>query len=111
MNMHILSHLVGCVKNWGPIWCYSCFAFETRNSDIKRLFHGSRDMSKQVMYICAQQIIITLHFQPQMAFSYIWMQVIPRVCVKNSLPQVQAVHSMLHGKKRFTPSKINYLLL
>lgn len=48
MNVHILSHLVECVKNWGPISCYSCFAFETRNSDIKRLFHGSKDMSKQV---------------------------------------------------------------
>ena len=51
MNVHILSHLIGCVKNWGPLWCYSCFAFETRNSDIKRLFHGSRDMSKQVRTI------------------------------------------------------------
>ena len=48
MNVHILSHLTECVRNWGPIWCYSCFAFETRNSDIKRLFHGLRDMSKQV---------------------------------------------------------------
>ena len=48
MNVHILSHLNECVRNWGPIWCYTCFAFETRNSDIKRLFHGSRDMSKQV---------------------------------------------------------------
>ena len=50
MNVHILSLFVHmeCVRNWGPIWCYSCFAFEPRNSDIKRLFHGSRVMSKQV---------------------------------------------------------------
>lgn len=48
MNVHILSHLANCVKNWGPIWCYSCFPFESRNADLKRLFHGSRDMSHQV---------------------------------------------------------------
>ena len=51
MNIHILSHLIECMKNWGPIWCYSCFAFETRNNDIKHLFHGSRDMSKHVFII------------------------------------------------------------
>jgi hypothetical protein len=34
-----------------------------------------------------------------MAFSFIWMQVIPRVCVPNTLPQVQAVQNVLHGKK------------
>jgi hypothetical protein len=81
MNVHILCHLTDCVKNWGPIWCYSCFAFETRNGDIKRLFHGSRDMSKQ------------------MAFSYIWMQVIPRAFVRTTVPQVQVVQNVLLGRK------------
>ena len=54
MNIHLLSHLAQCVKSWGPVWCYSCFPFESRNADLKRIFHGSRDMSKQVsgFYLC-----------------------------------------------------------
>lgn len=48
MNVHLLSHLTECVKSWGPVWCYSCFPFESRNADIKWIFHGSRDMSNHI---------------------------------------------------------------
>ena len=48
MNVHLLRHLVWQVKNWGPLWSYSCFPFESVNGEIRKLFHGTRDMSEQV---------------------------------------------------------------
>ena len=48
MNMHQLKHLSECVKHWGPLWGYSCFCFESLNGHLKKLFHGTKDMSVQV---------------------------------------------------------------
>ena len=48
MNLHLLEHLVDCVINWGPLWSYTCFVFETMNFHIKKLFHGTKDMTQQV---------------------------------------------------------------
>ncbi len=28
MKVHLLSHITECVKDWGPLWAYSCFSFE-----------------------------------------------------------------------------------
>ena len=42
MNVHLLSHLVDCVKRWGPLWAYSCFVYETMNGHLKKLFHGTK---------------------------------------------------------------------
>ena len=50
MNIHLLSHLPDYVRNWGPLWSYSCFSFETMNYHLKKHFHGTKDMSKQVKY-------------------------------------------------------------
>ena len=48
MNVHLLIHLSQCVQDWGPLWAYSCFQFESANNYLKKLFHGTRDMSEQV---------------------------------------------------------------
>ncbi len=48
MNVHMMSHLVDCVTNWGPLWAYSCFTYESMNGTVKKLFHGTRNMSGQV---------------------------------------------------------------
>ena len=48
MNIHLLIHLTKCVENWGPLWAYSCFPFESMNYQLKKLFHGSQNMTKQV---------------------------------------------------------------
>ena len=53
MNVHLVSHLADCVQNWGPLWSYTCFVFESMNGHLKKLFHGTRDMTKQV---CIQLI-------------------------------------------------------
>ena len=36
----------------GPLWSYSCFQFESANNQLKKLFHGTRDMSEQVLIVC-----------------------------------------------------------
>lgn len=51
MNVHLLRHLVLHVKHWGPLWAYSCFPFESLNGDIKKFFHGTRNMSEQVNFV------------------------------------------------------------
>ena len=47
-NVHMVVHLAGCVSNWGPLWAYSCFQFERKNHELKTLFRGTRNMTKQV---------------------------------------------------------------
>ena len=49
MNAHLLSHIAECVQKWGPLWAYSCFSFEGMNRNPKILFHGTRDMSHEVL--------------------------------------------------------------
>ena len=34
----------------GPLWAYSCFPIESANNHLKKLSHGSRDMSEQVSH-------------------------------------------------------------
>ena len=50
MKLHLLSHVVPCVQNWGPVWAYSCFQFESQNHSLKKLFHGSRNTSSTVCH-------------------------------------------------------------
>ena len=40
-NMHILAHLSESVQNWGPLWAYSCFGFESMNGHHRANCHGS----------------------------------------------------------------------
>lgn len=40
-NVHNLIHLSDCVKNWGPLWCYSCFGFENMNGHLRKYCHGT----------------------------------------------------------------------
>ena len=47
MNVHMLRHLTYHVKNWGPLWAYSCFGFESFNGELKK-YHGTRNMNDQV---------------------------------------------------------------
>ena len=60
MNIHLLCHMCECVANWGPLWCYSCFPFESVNGRLKTHYHGTRSMNKQL------------------GFSYIMLQILPK---------------------------------
>jgi hypothetical protein len=85
MNIHMLKHLPECVRRWGPVWSYSCFHFENMNGYLKYLFHGTRDMSKQ------------------MAFSYIVMQALPPTLgqFQHSTSTIATFASILYGQKKY----------
>lgn len=55
MKVHLMYHVTECVRNWGPIWAYSCFSFESQNRVIKTLFHGTRQMNFQVFLTKVRQ--------------------------------------------------------
>ena len=51
MNVHLLVHLQQCVSDWGPLWSYSCFPFVSANNHLRKLFHGTKDMTQQVYIV------------------------------------------------------------
>lgn len=50
LNVHSLLHVVTCVKNWGPLWAWSCFCFESFNGEIKKSIHGTGNVCKQIFW-------------------------------------------------------------
>lgn len=48
MNVHALTHVSQIVKNLGPIWCYSMFAFESYNGKLKKMVKSSNDVLSQI---------------------------------------------------------------
>ena len=50
INVHNLIHLVLLVKQWGPLWVYSCFGFENMNGHIKKMFHGTCQILDQLVF-------------------------------------------------------------
>lgn len=48
-NAHLLIHLVDSVREWGPLWCYSSFPFESMNGTLLKLLNGTRYVQIQVV--------------------------------------------------------------
>ena len=48
LNVHNCDHLGQSVRNWGPLWAWSCFGFESLNSKIIKQVHGTRKACSQV---------------------------------------------------------------
>ena len=54
-NAHLLSHLTKYsmyVHLWSPLWTHSAFGFESKNGQLKHLFHGKSDANivKQLLF-------------------------------------------------------------
>lgn len=50
LNVHnACIHLPTYVRKLGPLWCWSCFAFEDANSMILNSVHGTGDVVKQAL--------------------------------------------------------------
>lgn len=47
-NVHLLSHLCDCVRQWGPLWGFSAFPFENMNGIVKKSFHGTQCVPQQI---------------------------------------------------------------
>ncbi len=48
LNLHSLLHLPDVVRDLGPLWAHSCFAFESLNGDMLKLIHGTRYIELQI---------------------------------------------------------------
>lgn len=59
LNVHnVGEHFIYYVKHWGPIWAWSCFAFEDTNAMILQSVHGTGIVTKQILRIKAAQFTI-----------------------------------------------------
>lgn len=103
MNVHLLSHLHECVLDWGPLWAYSCFYFEGMNGQLKRFFHGTREMNKQVKKIMSIALVFSnllAHSLFQLAFCYTMSQILPSLLSEQRSVHVQGVMDVLLNKER-----------
>lgn len=48
MNVHLLKHLAECVRDLGPLWCHSAFAFERNNGVLLKKVNGTTDVLLQI---------------------------------------------------------------
>lgn len=48
MNIHLITHIVESVRNNGPLWTTSMFAFESNNGNLLKMFNGTRDLLQQI---------------------------------------------------------------
>lgn len=48
MNIHSILHFVECVRNFGPLWCYSMFPFESYNGLLKSFIVAPTDILFQI---------------------------------------------------------------
>jgi hypothetical protein len=55
LNVHNLPHLVECVRQWGPLWAWSCFAFESFNGNILKSVHGTGNVCRQIFWMLQAQ--------------------------------------------------------
>ena len=103
MNVHLLYHLPDCVKMWGPLWAYSCFHFESMNGYLKFLFHGTKDMTKQVYHLLHFCTCYNTYFCLQIAFSYIVMQALPQTLdqFSGACHSITTFANLVYGKKRY----------
>jgi len=44
----MFTHLPDAVQNWGPLWSHSAFVYEDAIGVLKRMYHGTQLIPKQV---------------------------------------------------------------
>jgi len=47
-NIHLLQHAASSVRDWGPLWGYSNFMFESNNGFLLDLFSGTQGVTVQI---------------------------------------------------------------
>ncbi|KAJ4940327.1 hypothetical protein JOQ06_026635, partial [Pogonophryne albipinna] len=59
INFHNAGfHLVSCIRQWVPLWAWSCFCFEDANAMILQAVHGTGDVTKQVIRFKEVQCVL-----------------------------------------------------
>lgn len=49
-NIHLCTHLTHMVSQWGPLWVYSAFPFESSNGHLLKLVKGTRGVTTQICH-------------------------------------------------------------
>lgn len=50
ITIHLLLHLVDCVRRLGPLWVYSCYEYEDINGQLLKVVHGTGHIDTQVAH-------------------------------------------------------------
>ncbi|KAF7996964.1 hypothetical protein HCN44_005241 [Aphidius gifuensis] len=48
-NVHLMTHIADSVRNWGPLWCFSTFSFESWNGDIIKMISSPYHRDHQIV--------------------------------------------------------------
>ncbi|KAE8750550.1 hypothetical protein FOCC_FOCC002844 [Frankliniella occidentalis] len=57
-NVHILTHIVECVRNWGPFWAHSTFPFESWNHRIAKTVSSPKGAVDQIAMRFVMQTLV-----------------------------------------------------
>ena len=61
-NMHQLYHVANYVKLLGPLWTHSAFCTESKNGQLKHMYHGKGSVLEQLLFnIDIPQTLQLLH--------------------------------------------------
>lgn len=100
-NVHLLLHIPDTVRNWGPIWCYSAYSFESCNGLLLKLFNGTQAVPVQILssYFTLKQIEamnrVTFSDATEMAVN-VFNNLLTGYCATKTAQQYQ--DSVLFGK-------------
>jgi hypothetical protein len=47
-NVHLMTHLVESVRQWGPLWVASAFQFKNNNGTLLKMFQGTKFIPDQI---------------------------------------------------------------
>ena len=89
MNIHLLQHLAYYVSRRGPLWAYSCFAFESMNAFIKPLVHGTHHPMEQIG--CGLDYVLAWLITPKLCFKKVIFLETASVCCKVCLAMQEVV--------------------
>lgn len=77
LNVHNAGfHLVEYVRRWGPMWAWSCFAFEDANAMVLQSVHGTGDVLNQIMRLKLVQAVTRKSGQTNRAH-HVWAKTKP----------------------------------
>lgn len=48
LNVHLLTHIVQGVLNWGPLWTHNAFIYEGQNRHLLQLLQSPGQLLKQI---------------------------------------------------------------
>lgn len=62
-NVHQLLHLCAALRNWGPLWAFSCFRFESNIGQILSLVRGSKCVPEQIFHSFLTRSVLPTLFE------------------------------------------------